>query len=187
MNNFDEIKMKIEGEEIVFDRDKELSIRDLSADQTRIAAQMSYWGQLQASAESEKIRADTYYRTWRAVNGKKVLDADPKLAEWKVKMELEAMPDFQKLKNGIAQATYNLVVCRTVFDSFRIKANQLQSRGANMRFEMEATGMTTKETPVEVREVKKKTKESKENGTGEVASIGEGDKKSHMKNVFSKK
>ena len=177
MEMFKEIKIKVEGEEIVFDRNKELVIHDLSEDQKKVASQMSFWGQLQASAESEKIRAETYYRAWRARQGEEILGEDPKLAEWKVKQKIESQADFQKLKNSIAQSTNNLIICRTVFDSFRIKANLLQSRGAMMRSELEATGMNTKETPPEERE-KKKSKKAEGEGKG---------KKSHMKNVFSKK
>lgn len=159
----DKIKIKVEGVELEFDRNEELIIDDLSSDQTRVASQMSYWGALTASAESEKIRADAYYRSWRAKIGKQILKKDPKLAEWKIKQIIESDEDFIKLKNSLAQATFNVVTCKSNFESFRTKAAQLQSRGAMMRAELDATGMTTK----------KEDKKRKE-------------KKSHMKNVFSK-
>lgn len=133
----------IDGEEIDVDR-SELAITDLDADMTKAASQMAYWGGLWGAAEAEKVSADAAYRTWRAEYGKQVLEADPKLAEWKVKQQIEASKKFSVHKERIATSVRNASVLRAMYESFRSKCSLLQSKGAMARAELEATGMNTK-------------------------------------------
>ena len=62
-------------------------------------------------------------------------------------MEVEADDKFLKYKEAMARAAENVTLAKAVFNSFDKKSNQLQSKGARMRAEMGATGMTTPETP----------------------------------------
>ena len=63
-----------------------------------------------------------------------------------------------------------------IFESFKIKANALQSKGAMMRAELEATGMATKR---EIQTQRGGTKSSKETDRAH--------KVDHMKGVFKGK
>ena len=135
--------IEVNGEPVAIE-DHPLRVADLDSDMTEIAAQMSYWGRLWGAAEAEKELADARYRTWRAEYGKQTLDADPKLAEWKIKQKIESSPNFMSHKEAIATAQRNTVILKTRFESFRAKASILQSKGAMARAEIEATGMSTR-------------------------------------------
>lgn len=139
--------IKVNGVEVVLDSDVDLAVGDLSGDMDQVAAQMGYVANLWAEAVYEQDCADAYYRQWRAQLTEQILDKDPKLAEWKVKAKIEAHPQFMALKKALAQAESNVINLRSYFDSFSKKANQLQSKGAMSRSELDATGMSTPSVP----------------------------------------
>jgi hypothetical protein len=139
------IELKVNGEKIVADLDELMEITDVSRDMDRIAALMSYWGSVWAAAEAEKIAVDSYYRQWRARHGMEIVDADPKLAEWKVRQRLEASDEFEKIKKGISLAAQNVTTSKGIYEALRVKANMLQSKGAMMRAELDSTSMRTPE------------------------------------------
>jgi len=141
---FGEIEIKVDGNPVHANVDEILEIGDVSEDMDKVAAQMAYWGAVWAAAEGERESADAYYRQWRADVGKKLLETNDKLAEWKAKQEIEADPKFMKIKQGLATAIRNATLCRAVYESFRTKANMLQSKGAMMRAELDSTSMHTK-------------------------------------------
>jgi hypothetical protein len=124
---------------------------DLSSDMDRVAAQLAYWGAVAADAEAELTKVDAWYRRYRAETTRDVLANDPKLPEWKVKNAVEVSDGFIKHKDAIALAEKNLALCEAMVRAFDKKANQLQSRGAKVRSELGAQGMTTPETPREGR------------------------------------
>lgn len=124
---------------------------DLSEEMDRVAAQLAYWGAVAADAQAELTQVDAWYRRWRAEATAKALADDPKASEWKVRNRLEAADGFIKHKEAIALAEKNLGLCEAMVRGFDKKANQLQSRGARMRAEIGAQGMTTPETPREAR------------------------------------
>jgi hypothetical protein len=134
--------IKVDGKKIVVKR-SDLVIDDISSGQSRVAYQMAHWASIWASAESERIRTDAYYRKWRATVAGKILRRDPKAAEWKVRQAIESDPMFEKLKSALADAERNVILTKGIFESFRIKANALQSRGAMARAEFEAIGLST--------------------------------------------
>jgi len=140
------IKIKVDGVNITIDLDSELEIADMS-DMDKVAAQMAYWGSIWAAAASESERVDATYRTWRAKAGEAALANDPKLSEWKVKQAIEGDDTFMKFKKAQGEAQRNVILTKGVFESFRIKANMLQSKGAMKRSELDATGMSTRRTP----------------------------------------
>ena len=149
---FGEIEIKVDGNPVTANVDEMLEIGDVSTDMDKVAAQMAYWGAVWGAAEGEREAADAYYRAWRAQMGKELLDANDKLAEWKVKQDIEADPKFMKIKQGLSTAIRNATLCRAIYESFRTKANILQSKGAMLRAELDATGMTTKSTSVSPRQ-----------------------------------
>lgn len=121
-----------------------LLVGDISRDMDRVASVMAYWATVWAAAEQEKIKSDSAYRAWRATFARRILDGDPKLAEWKVKAAIEASPKFNAFKHALATATRNVVLSRGQFESYRVKASVLQSRGAMLRAEGERTDQVTK-------------------------------------------
>lgn len=139
----DTIEMMVNGKMVDVDWEELLTITNISADMDKVAAQMSFWASLHAEAEVEKIKVDTYYRNWRAKAGQRLLESDPKLAEWKVRQAIESQNKFGVLKEAIAKASHNTTVTRGIYESLRTKANMLQSKGAMMRAELDATGMST--------------------------------------------
>ncbi|KKM17102.1 hypothetical protein LCGC14_1679150 [marine sediment metagenome] len=146
-------RLKIYGEEVMLFR-CELVVDESNVDDemNRVAAQISFWGEMYAAAEQELAEADAHYRAWRAVFGEKLLDANPKLAEWKIKQAIEADPKFLGIKTGLALAQRNAIALRRHAGAWEKKANVLQGKGAMRRAEFEATGMHAK---VEKREKKK--------------------------------
>lgn len=150
MSKFDKIEVVVDGEKVLVDIASELEIVDISTEMSQVAAKMSWWGNVWGAAEEEAERVDSHYRHWRAQMGQKIMGADPKTAEWKVKQEIEADPAFIKFKEAHAKALGNVTRVRGVFEAFKAKANQLQSKGAREREELGATGMVTRSAPGKV-------------------------------------
>jgi len=137
------VKMTVDGQEISIDLDAELEIGDVSSDMDRIAAQMAYWGSVWASAEYERVRVEAHYRNWKANRKQAIAAQNSKLAEWKVTQEVQSSDEYVKLYRAQAEAIKNSTLAKAIFESHRIKANMLQSKGAMMRSELDATGMST--------------------------------------------
>lgn len=146
-SKFDNIDVTVDGERVQVDLESELAIVDISTEMSQVSAKMSWWGNVWGAAEEESERVDSHYRHWRAQMGQRVMAADPKMAEWKVKQEIEADPAFIKFKEAHAKALGNVTRVRGVFEAFKAKANQLQSKGAREREEFGATGMVTRHAP----------------------------------------
>jgi hypothetical protein len=144
VDKFKSIDIKVDGETIRAPIFNDLTIRSIGNEMDSVAAQMGYWGVVLAAASEDFAAADAVYRNWRATTTNALLDADPKLAEWKIKAKIEADSMFLTLKNKIAKAERNVIILEKVVDAYSKKANQLQSRGANMRAEMEKTGIYTR-------------------------------------------
>lgn len=138
--------MTVNGHEVVLDIDMDLQIGALSGDMDKVAAQMGFWGSVWAAAIREHEDADAHYRHWRARQVNAILESEPKLAEYKVNARINAMDGFLKLKSAQALASEHVAMARTMFDSLDKKSNQLQSKGAMSRSEIDATGMHTKGT-----------------------------------------
>lgn len=141
------IQLKISGEKVEVDLQELLEIVDISDDMNKVAALMGRWGSLCAEAEAEKTVVDMHYRKWRADLTQKITEAEPKLAEWKVKSKIESDPAFERMKIAIAQTIKNYSTARYVYGSLLEKAHMLQSKGAMMRFELDSTSMNTKSSP----------------------------------------
>jgi hypothetical protein len=141
------IKLLVAGEKIEGDLKNDLTIHDISSEMDEVAHQISWWGGVLAAARAEAEQLESTYRQWRAKQSLMFLERDPKLAEWKVKLKVEAHSDFMRHKNAKALAVRNISQLENVVDAFKVKAEQLRSKGANMRFYMEHEGMTTPASP----------------------------------------
>jgi hypothetical protein len=143
---FIDIDIVIDGERINVNIEKDLKIINISEDMDMVSSQIAYWGAVWAAAEEEELKAKAYYRNWKAKIGEKLTNADNKLAEWKIRQKLEALDEFHTIKQGLSMAAKNVLLARTVFESFKAKASMLQSKGAMMRSELDSTSMRTKST-----------------------------------------
>jgi hypothetical protein len=85
---------------------------DLAAEAKVIPDKLIWLGELLGTAEEQKIMVDAEYRSFRAAETERILAADPKLAEWKVKARIESTERFGKFKTGIAVAEKNLAALR---------------------------------------------------------------------------
>ncbi len=149
--------MMVNGNEVVLNIDVDLQIGALSGDMDKVAAQMGFWASVWAAAIRESDEADAHYRHWRGRMVSRILDSEPKLAEYKVNAQINAMPEFLKWKAGQAAAAEHVVLAKGMFESLHMKSNQLQSKGAMSRSELDATGLHTPAEPSK-RPKRKKTR-----------------------------
>jgi hypothetical protein len=141
------IKLLVAGEVIKADLDEILTIVDIGSEMDSVAALMGWWGGVLAAAKAEAEKLDGLYRQWRARTMIDVMKADKALSsEWKAKLRVDASPDFMNHKNAKALAIRNVAQLETIMQALKVKSEQLRSKGANMRFEMGASGMSTKKT-----------------------------------------
>ena len=139
------IDIIIDGKKQHFDFAQDLAIGpDLNEDMDRVAPMIGWTGEIWGEAKAAVIIVDAEYRQWRATQVKALLDADPKMSEWKAKAAVEASAGFMKHKEAIAATQRNEVLMATVVAGFKHKSEQLRSRGAQLRAELESTGMTTR-------------------------------------------
>jgi len=135
--------VKINGEEVELDSEELEFSGNLSRDMEEIATLINRTGELWAEAEEQAINIDAAYRQWRAQEGFDVLKKEPKLAEWKVNQAIEASEDFVTYKTAIARAKKVALTLKNRFQSLDKKASAIQSRGAMLRSELDATNMST--------------------------------------------
>lgn len=167
------ISLQVDGAQVTIDTDAELEIGELGEDMNAVAAQMAFWGNIWASAEAERIKTEAYYRSWSANKKMAITNANPKLAEWRVSQEIQAMPEYMKLYSAQAEATKNSILAKSIFDSYRTKASMLQSRGAMMRAELDSTGINT---PAQVSERSANQKEKEREMIAKMKSTFKGKK-----------
>lgn len=141
--NFMEIEIKVNGVVVKADIRDELEIVDINDDMNKVASQIAYWGSVWASAEQEAAAIEAYYRKWRADKGKAISERSDKLAEWKIRQMLESDGKFHAIKISLAEASRNVIIAKTMYESFRTKASMLQSKGAMLRAELDSTSMRT--------------------------------------------
>jgi hypothetical protein len=140
---FADINIVVNGVQIKTNIHDMLDISDISADMDKVASQIAYWGAIWASAEAEAAASDAFYRKWRADFGKTITES----AEWRVRQGIESQSEFHTIKTGIANATRNVVLAKTMYEALKTKASMLQSKGAMMRAELDSTSMHTPSAP----------------------------------------
>jgi hypothetical protein len=192
--------IKVMGLEVDFDVTEGSSIRihDLSMDMGEVAAHIAYWGHVQGTAEEEEIQVDAHYRAWRANAGKALLAKDSKLSEAKVKMLLEADPEFLRHKHAEAEARRITTTAKTMVAAYEAKSRALQSVGARERAELESTGLVTpakvverpKKDPSKAADASAPVAERQEDAPSTAADEGAipaGPKVDKMKSIFTNK
>lgn len=139
------IKLLVNVEGQAVDVGAQLSISvDIGQDLSNVSAQIGYWGAQAAAAQSVVDKLESDYTVWKATTSEKILQADPKLSEWKATTLRESLPEYKQLKDAIADAQKNANVMWAIYNGFRAKVSALQSRGAMMREELSAMGQTVK-------------------------------------------
>lgn len=138
------IKIRIGDEESEIDTESVASITNIDIGMSQVSAQIAFYGELLALAEAEKIKIDAAYRRWRAEQTKIILAKDEKLAEWKVRAEIESNQTFVSYKEAEAQAEYNSTSLKILVRALEEKSPNLRSKGARARAELDATDMGTK-------------------------------------------
>ena len=87
-----------------YDVDLSESLERVKTEDSTIPDELLFFGKLLGALEREKILAEATYRQWRAVLIRSTLGTDPKKAEWKVKADVEANPQFTNHKQRMASA-----------------------------------------------------------------------------------
>lgn len=164
----------------------ELQITDIDQAQRTSTRMIAYWASVLGSAEAEKERADAHYRRWRATCADRILHADPKAAEWKVKVAIESHEDFLKLKSALANAIDNAVTARGMFEACIRRANLAQSVGAKQRETVKAFGRpeVTRESSFEDDDGESDLVEGDQSFSPDESDA---ERKSRLKNVLKKK
>lgn len=131
-----EIVVVIRDEEV--NVTKELAIGpDLGQEMAGLPGQLAYFGTMLSEAQAYQARCEAEYRAWRAKQIEAFLEADAKLAEWKVRAKVEALPQFAAHKEAIAKAEKFVHDLWAVYDALGRKADMLRSKGARERADLE--------------------------------------------------
>jgi len=126
------ILVRVGGKEV--DVTSEVAIgADLDDEMVHAPGQVAYWGSALAEAQFDAARVDSEYRSWRAQQTEAILDAEPKLAEWKVKARMESYPEFLAHKKKIAETDRAVRELWAVYEAFLRKVDMLRSKGARER------------------------------------------------------
>lgn len=105
--------------------DQELAIRD--TDVSKSASDIAYWGEVVAALKKLLNLLLAEYRNWRAKAVVKILETDPKLAEWKCKANIESTSGFMKYKKATAEAQEQYDRASGIFEAMVTKASSKQS------------------------------------------------------------
>jgi hypothetical protein len=116
---------------------------ELDSDMKVLPGRLAWFGRLAGIVRGEVTKADAAYRRWRAVYTNQILEADSKVAEWKMKAAIESHPDFIAHKNRLAELEEMQETLFRVLKALETKGDLMQSRGANIRAELERLGMNT--------------------------------------------
>jgi len=142
------VSLTIGDENIKIDTDKVCLIDDISEGMNKVASEIAYYGALHGAALEEVTQVDGYYRQWRAKKKVELLEADPKSAEWKIASKVEADEKFLKFKLAKASAEKNEKTLSNLIKALVEKSQNLRSKGARQRVELESTDMVTKSKKV---------------------------------------
>jgi hypothetical protein len=121
----------------------------IDQDMEESASKIAWAGSALGQVEACIIRLDSEYRTWRADETENLLSVNDKMSEWKVKSLIEGHPKFTEFKKRIAELEGLKAKMRAVVFAFGNQADTLRSRGANLRAEMKAHGMSTPVDPAD--------------------------------------
>lgn len=78
-----------------------------------------FWIDLLSRAEREQIVLDARYRRFRADAICRLIESEPKIAEWRARAILERTEAFQENMSVVAEAQRNVTLLRGVIDALR--------------------------------------------------------------------
>lgn len=146
-NKLGKMEFTVDGEVVTFDMDSDFDVEDINLGMSRVSAEIAFSGSVLSAAMHEQAMVEAHYRRFRAVRGKEIAAAQPKLALTKIDQEINSSGEFLTHKEAQANAARNVESLRWVVDAFRTKARILQSKGAIDRAALETAGMNTRERP----------------------------------------
>lgn len=125
--------------EVVLDPDTDLKMgKNLYAEAGTVASTTGLVGELIAEAVQEIGTVDAEFKRFRAEMTSRILRANEKIPEWKVKAEVESMPDTLRFRGLLARRDGDLEFLRRYADALRLKATMLRARVDILRAEREA-------------------------------------------------
>lgn len=118
------ISIKVNGtvETVEF---KELDVTDAAEERQTVVSKMCYWGSVWSEAKAQSEKLDARYRAWRGVSTQNLLAADPKMAEWRLRAQIDGSPEFIKFKDAQAEALEVESKAYTLWRSYEQKAVML--------------------------------------------------------------
>ncbi len=146
-NKLGKMEFTVDGEVVTFDMDSDFDVEDIDLGMSRVSAEIAFSGSVLAASMHEQAMVEVHYRRFRAVLGKEIAAAQPKLALTKIDQEINSRDEFFTHKEAQAMAAKNVESLRWIVEAFRTKARILQSKGAIDRAAMEAAGMNTRDRP----------------------------------------
>jgi len=144
--DFGKRTIRVNGTDVDLDR-SDLVIDSIDKAQRHAASEMAWWGSVWAAAEEEHLKADAYYRKWRAEAWNAVLEKEKSLAEHKIKARVEADKKFYRLKSAVAKAKHNSIVAEAMFKSYDKQGAMAKALGERKTKEYGSQGRTTRQRP----------------------------------------
>ena len=129
------IHMTLNEQEIVVDVAADLRVVEVSSDLASVSSKLAYYGMLRAAARRWEQTLDDAYRTWRGKMTQHILAGDPKLAEWKVKAQIDNNREFRVFKENIRNAQELHERLQTAYEALREMASALRTLGGMSRVE----------------------------------------------------
>lgn len=103
------------------------------------AAKYTFWLQVAATARRKLAMAERDYRHWKAVETRKLLDADPKTPDWKRENTLAATEDFRLYKRRIADHAQAADQAEGFARGYSMKVDLMRTLRADRRKELDAS------------------------------------------------
>ena len=141
--------IEVDGREVTLDIEGDTASVDIDEDMVNIAPLIAWYGRLLAAARHTTDRLEVDIKRYKAVATQDIqAKAGGKLAEWKVRAEVDASPTLANLRYDLATAWEVANRLDTALAALKVKAEMLRSRGAMMRAEWNSTSMATKQDKV---------------------------------------
>jgi hypothetical protein len=97
----------------------EACVRDIAECQPEeMPGKLTMWRTWAARAAHELAVVEAEYRIWRANLQQNILGVESKLAEWKLKGQIDSDPLFLKWKRGQAMAAQNVAIATAMADGY---------------------------------------------------------------------
>ena len=150
--NTNTLIIEVDGREVTLDIEADTASVNLDEDMVEIAPQIAWYGRLLAAARHRTDLIESNIKRYKAIATQDIQSkAGGKLAEWKVRAEVDALPALNDLRQELAQAWEVANRLDSASNALKVKAEMLRSRGAMMRAEWGSTSMVTKSEQVSAR------------------------------------